>query len=82
MRVVSAGPEGNRYNHPRAHTVRSINEALRSSSGEVEMRLEPARVYETDSRQFVDVEVVDGLSLTPLDGDIVSTSDGRLVTCR
>ena len=80
--LVSAGKEGvgvnRRYKHPRASTLRVINKALDGKG----CRKKTARAYDKAKGEWVDVKIKVGVALTPLDGDVVSRTDSKDVTCR
>ena len=84
--LVSAGQEGvgtnKRYKHPRASTMENFNKILGQVVPSMGWRQKMARAYHKAKGGWVELKVRAGVSLTPLDGDVVSKTDGDKVTCR
>ena len=85
--LVSVGEEGvgtnKRYRHPRASTMESFNKILKRVVPSMGWRQKTAaRAYDKDKDEWVDLRVRAGVSTTPMDGDVVSKTDGERVTCR
>ena len=84
--LVSVGEAGvgvnKRYKHPRASTLRSFNKILGQVVPSMGWRQRKARAYDKARGEWVDLKIMKGVSLTPLDGNVVSRSDGERGTCK